>query len=264
MVEIRCRYSYTYHVCREFEIPITEAIVPNFMVEASERCILQEYYWNQRLQKIQDKSKKQLKDLSEDIAGYYEGECIFGEICQKMPYYNAFLMHAAVVAVDGVAYMFAAPSGTGKTTHMRLWMDLLGDRAQVVNGDKPLIRIEKGVVYACSTPWRGKEGLGANDLMLPVGGACVIEQNPENHIRKLSMEEASRYILNSNEIHLSRDNQENFDRFWNLFCQMMNKIDFYLLQCNREPAAAQLSYETMRRRQDAENQKGLSAAQIGR
>ncbi len=178
-----------------------------------------------------------------------------------MPYYNAFLMHAAVVAADGAAYIFTAPSGTGKSTHIQLWKDHFGDRAVIVNGDKPLIRVIDGAVYVCGTPWRGKEGWGGN-YTLPVAGICVIEQSPENHIRKLSVSEASRHIFK--QVLISRDSEESFDRFWSLLNRMMTTVDIYLLQCNRDPEASRLSYLTMRRKQNAENQKGISAAPSGR
>ena len=118
-------------------------------------------------------------------------------------------------------------------------------------------------MYVCSTPWKGKEELGLGPgAMFPVGGICIIEQNPENHIRRLSVSEASRHIFR--QVHLSRNNEETFTRFWRLLDQMMTSADFYLLQCNREPEASRLSYLTMRRKQNAENQKGISAAPSGR
>ena len=118
-----------------------------------------------------------------------------------------------------------------------------------------------GAVYVCGTPWRGKEGWGGN-YTLPVAGICVIEQSPENHIRKLSVSEASRHIFK--QVLISRDSEESFDRFWSLLNRMMTTVDIYLLQCNRDPEASRLSYLTMRRKQNAENQKGISAAPSGR
>ena len=239
VVEIRCRYSYIWQMCEGYRVE--EA--PAFAVCASA-----------------DEIETERASMPAASLGYCESLCIYRAICCRMPQYGAFLMHAAVVAVDGEAYIFAAPSGTGKTTHIRLWLDLFGDRAQVVNGDKPLIRVEKEGVYACGTPWQGKERLGCN-IMLPVRGVCFLEQNPQNSIRRLTMSEAGRRIFQQV---LIPKKEPCFDCLWSLLERMMTTVGFYLLQCNREPAAAQLSYETMRRRQDAENQKGLSAAQIGR
>jgi serine kinase of HPr protein (carbohydrate metabolism regulator) len=61
-----------------------------------------------------------------------------------MPYYDTFLFHGSAIAVDGVGYLFTAKSGTGKSTHARLWRELLGARAVMVNDDKPLLRVTEG------------------------------------------------------------------------------------------------------------------------
>lgn len=243
-IQIEHRYRYTRWICRDFVLP--EGAAPDFTVSATDEEI-----------------EAELSCDPQAAASYCESLCVCRKICHKMPYYNAFLMHAAVVAVDGAAYIFTAPSGTGKTTHTMLWKKHFGDRAVLVNGDKPLIRLQDGKVYVCSTPWKGKEELGLGPgAMFPVGGICIIEQNPENHIRRLSVSEASRHIFR--QVHLSRNNEETFTRFWRLLDQMMTSADFYLLQCNREPEASRLSYLTMRRKQNAENQKGISAAPSGR
>ena len=241
-IQIEHRYRYTRWICRDFVLP--EGAAPDFTVSATDEEI-----------------EAELSCEPQAAASYCESLCVCRKICHKMPYYNAFLMHAAVVAVDGAAYIFTAPSGTGKSTHIQLWKDHFGDRAVIVNGDKPLIRVIDGAVYVCGTPWRGKEGWGGN-YTLPVAGICVIEQSPENHIRKLSVSEASRHIFK--QVLISRDSEESFDRFWSLLNRMMTTVDIYLLQCNRDPEASRLSYLTMRRKQNAENQKGISAAPSGR
>ena len=109
-----------------------------------------------------------------------ESDSLITSICDRMPFYDMFLMHAAVVAVDGVAYIFTAPSGTGKTTHTMLWKKHFGDRAVIVNGDKPLIRLQGGKVYVCSTPWKGKEELGLGPGRCSRWGASASSsKNPE-------------------------------------------------------------------------------------
>ncbi|HIX58415.1 MAG TPA: hypothetical protein IAA45_01690 [Candidatus Blautia gallistercoris] len=157
--------------------------------------------------------------------------------------YDAFLLHSAVVAVDGKAYAFAAPSGVGKTTHTQLWLRLFGERAQMVNGDKPIFRFMDGVLYACGTPWQGKEELG-NNIMRPVQAICFLEQSTENQIYSLNAKEVSRRIFS--QILIPKEETE-FDRFWKLLEKLLAAVDFYLLCCNRDLEAAQLAYQSMRR-----------------
>ena len=73
--------------------------------------------------------------------GYLEELAVYRKISEKMPYYDTILFHGSVVAVDGAAYLCTAASGTGKSTHTRLWREYLGDNAVMVNDDKPLITV---------------------------------------------------------------------------------------------------------------------------
>ena len=63
-------------------------------------------------------------------------------ICEKMTDFNTILYHSSAIAVDGEAFLFTALSGTGKSTHTRLWRELLGERAVMVNDDKPMLRVQ--------------------------------------------------------------------------------------------------------------------------
>ena len=218
------RYPFIYRQCKGY---ITDSDEPEFTVRVSEEEILEEQKGDMRFSN-----------------GYCESLCLYRKICSKLPAYGAFLMHSAVIAVDDVAYVFSAPSGVGKTTHIRLWLEQSGQRARVVNGDKPIFRFVGETLYACGTPWKGKEDMGSN-IMCPVQAICFLEQSPQNHIRPLSMEEVTGRIFH--QILIPKD-QEDFDCFWPLLEKMMTMVDFYLLQCNRKPEAAQLAYRTMRRK----------------
>ena len=175
---------------------------------------------------------------------YCESLCLYRKICMRLPRYDAFLMHAAVVAVDGVAYVFAAPSGVGKTTHMKLWLEQFGSRAKVVNGDKPILRFIDGVLYACGSPWQGSENWG-NNIMCPVMGICFLEQARDTSICPLVKEDVIRRLLP--QVYRPRK-QEDFDSVWLVLDRLVTTADFYLLKCNRDPEAARLSYLTMRRK----------------
>ena len=102
---------------------------------------------------------------------------------------------------------------------------------------------------------------GGGNYTLPVAGICVIEQSPENHIRKLSVSEASRHIFK--QVLISRDSEESFDRFWSLLNRMMTTVDIYLLQCNRDPEASRLSYLTMRGNRMLKTKKGFLLRRLG-
>ena len=113
----------------------------------------------------------------------------------------------------------------------------------MVNGDKPVFRFIGNILYACGTPWQGKEEMGSN-IIRPVRAVCFLEQSPENHIRPLKEQEVIRHIFH--QILIPKETAD-FERFWALLERMVTTVPFYLLECNREPAAARLAYETMRK-----------------
>lgn len=217
------RYFYVYRLCSEY---LVLDVVPEFIVSVSEQEILQEQNGDIRFSKE-----------------YCESLCIYRKICNTLVRYDAFLVHSAVISVGNEAYAFAAPSGTGKTTHIKLWMELLGNKVKVINGDKPIFRFVNGTLCAFGTPWQGKENLGDN-VKCPVRAVCFLEQGLENCIRVLKKEEITKRIFY--QVLIPKDEYE-FELFWALLERMVVSIDFYLLQCNQELNAAQLAYEFMRK-----------------
>lgn len=120
---------------------------------------------------------------------YLETLALLRRIAEKLIDYDTVLFHGSVLAVDGKAYLFTAPSGTGKTTHSRLWLENVPG-CHILNGDKPFLRImEDGKVLACGSPWRGKENYGINEI-LPLEGICILERDTYNHIEPVSCKDA--------------------------------------------------------------------------
>lgn len=110
---------------------------------------------------------------------YLETLAVQRAIANRLPERHRLLVHGAVIEFEGRAYLFTAPSGTGKSTHIRLWRQYLGDAVRVINGDKPFVRIpehrdELPVVYG--TPWAGKEGWQCNDSA-PLAGIVLLSRS---------------------------------------------------------------------------------------
>ena len=122
-----------------------------------------------------DRDKENLEGFSD---GYLESISVYRQIAKKLLEYDGIILHAAVISLDGRAYAFSAPSGTGKSTHIKLWKKAFGDRVKIVNGDKPLIRYIDGTLYAYGTPWCGKERYNAN-TKAPLDSVCFISRAKE-------------------------------------------------------------------------------------
>lgn len=139
--------------------------------------------------------KRNRTDASAQLAEpLLEQTALLRLIAEKLPAYDTVLFHGSVLAAAGKAVLFAARSGTGKTTHTRLWLQQL-PQAHVLNGDKPFLRLEAdGGVLACGTPWRGKEGIGRNES-LPLEAILFLERAKENRIVPMSPQETTKALM---------------------------------------------------------------------
>lgn len=102
--------------------------------------------------------------------------------------YNTALFHAAVVNYEGKGYMFLGKSGTGKSTHARLWLKY-NEGSELLNDDNPVVRIENdaegnGVTRVYGSPWSGKTPCYKNEVC-PLGGFVMLSQAPYNKIERL-------------------------------------------------------------------------------
>lgn len=221
-VEIHDRYPYVKDFCREF---LTEFETPDITV-----CVTPEEIEREREQ-----------DIYHSDNGYLECICVYRKIALELPKFDAMVFHASVLALDGEAYAFAAASGTGKSTHTALWLRQFGDRAVVVNGDKPIFRRIAGKWFAFGTPWRGKERLGGN-TSAPLKALCFLERGAQNTIVPLDNGSAVARLFS--QVLLPKD-LDMADRFLALLDDLIVKTPQYLLHCNMLPEAAIVAHEGM-------------------
>ena len=172
--------------------------------------------------------------------GYLEELAVYRKISEKMPFYDTILFHGSVVAVDGAAYMFTAASGTGKSTHAALWREYFGDRAVMVNDDKPLLHIGD-VVTAFGTPYDGKHRL-SNKIAVPLKAICILTRAPENSIVPVTKSEAYPMLIQQayrpNDVFALRKTMTLVDR-------LAGSVGLFKLGCNMELEAARVAYEGM-------------------
>ena len=134
-IVIRSLYDEVQRMCGDYRAP--EDSQPDLIVETTPQDIEAE-----REQSEQTRIEEGLPPYAFD-APYLETLAVYRKIATGCVSRGRLLMHGSVIAVDGRAYMFTARSGTGKSTHVRLWRKLFGDRAVMVNDDKPIIQISE-------------------------------------------------------------------------------------------------------------------------
>jgi hypothetical protein len=106
--------------------------------------------------------------------------------CEELLKHDSCILHGAAFLWHGGAYIFSAPSGTGKSTQLRNWMELYGDEITVINGDKPILVHENEKIVVYPSPWNGKEKMGSRTLTAELKGIILLAQSKENTIRKLT------------------------------------------------------------------------------
>lgn len=155
--------------------------------------------------------------------------------------YNGILLHSSCVVVDDKAYAFSADSGTGKSTHTELWLKHFGDRAYILNDDKPAIRLIDGRVYACGTPWSGKY-----DYSVPknveLAGICFLERSEENWIRKA---DTGRAVFNIFSQTVRKINRDKMDNLFDVLEELFAKVPLFEMGCNISDDAVVMSYNAM-------------------
>lgn len=160
---------------------------------------------------------------------------------KKLLSYDGFQLHSSCIVVDDRAYLFSANSGTGKSTHTNLWLKLFGDRAFILNDDKPALRLEDGVWYAYGTPWSGKHDISVN-TRVPVGGIACLERGEVNEIEPFGGYDAVLAILRQS--NKPKDAQCRM-QLLELLDKLISQVPVWKLRCNMEPEAAIVSYEAM-------------------
>lgn len=157
--------------------------------------------------------------------------------------HRVLMLHGSTVAVDGEGYLFTAKCGTGKSTHTRMWREVFGSRARMVNDDKPFLRLEEGTVLACGAPWSGKHGLDSN-ITVPLRGICILERGPENRIAPLLPEEALPMLLHQGYCPLDRGRKAEFETLTRTLAQ---QVPLWRMACTPTAEAALTAYGAMRR-----------------
>jgi len=176
---------------------------------------------------------------------YLETLAVYRKIADGMIMHDTILFHGSVIAVDGVGYLFTAKSGTGKSTHTRLWREYFGERAVMVNDDKPLIRITEEGALVYGTPWDGKHRLSTN-FVVPLKAICVLERGEVNKIQSVTKKEIYSHLMQQMYRPRVAGHPERMVKTLELLDSLAEKVSFYRLECNMEADAARVAYEGMK------------------
>lgn len=222
LIEILPRYSLVERVCEKYREDTDEA--PDFTVSISEEEIAA--------------VRARFPEYS---LAYAENYCVCRTVSGEAAARGSVLFHAAAIEVDGRAYAFSAPSGTGKSTHIILWRRRFGKRVGIINGDKPFLREKNGIFTVYGSPWCGKEGWNRN-ISAPLAGLCFLHQAKENTIEPMPNAVATPRVF----AQMIKPPTESGVRGCLDFAdRLIRHVPIYSLGCNISPEAAELAFRAM-------------------
>lgn len=207
------KFPYIEQMCRNYIIP--DCIAPTVSVTV-------------------DEIRAENRDGSAYPDGYLESLAVYRKICARLLADDVVLFHCSALTLDGEAVLFTAPSGTGKSTHARLWKRQFGERVTIINDDKPLLAVCESRALVYGTPWCGKHGLETNTFA-PVSAIFLLEQSPINEAVRLTPSEAFPMLLNQTHRLNSADEMR---RILTLTKRLAQNAALFRLKCNISTEAA--------------------------
>lgn len=223
VVEIHNQFPYTEKACRNYLCSDTEK--SDIIIKVNETELENERCENSR--------------ISHELLEFTE---IYRKLCEAMSRYDGFIMHSSLISIDGDGIAFLAPSGTGKTTHTANWKKAFGERVQIINGDKPIVRIINREVIAYGTPWCGKEKINQNTHTQLKALAFII-RDEKNHIERISSDAALPLLMQQLLIPKEDDEVIKLLDFINI---LLSKCKLYAIYCTAEEESAIIAYNTIK------------------
>ena len=205
-------------------------------------------------EELEEERKKQEEAFSD---GYLETVCCYRKAANRLLSRDTFVLHGSVVELNGEGYVFLAPSGGGKTTQTRLWQGYFGKALRVINGDKPLIRMETQadapIFRAYGTPWQGKEGMGCN-ASVPLKALFFLEKSKSPSVAPAeegqTVDRLFRQMLMPKEA-------EGMGRLLAMADALVCRVPAYILRCDMSENSALCAYQAVKGEKENEHTAGL-------
>lgn len=156
--------------------------------------------------------------------------------------YKTIAIHTSVIQYKGRTVLFLGESGTGKSTHTRLWRENIED-AVLLNDDSPILRIIDGKPWMFGSPWSGKTPCYKNECY-PLAACVRLSQAPYNKIHRLSIPQGYAAIHPSCPPDFAYDDAL-YDFISETLSDVLGQVPMYHLECLPNADAAQLSCQTV-------------------
>ena len=232
IIEIDSIYEEVHHLCKDYRYYGDI----DFSVKTGQSDI------DFEREKSIAEDKKEGIPIREFSDSYLETLAVYRQISEHMIESDTLLFHGSVIAVDGIGYLFTAKSGTGKSTHTRLWREYFGERAVMVNDDKPLLQVTENGVMVYGTSWDGKHHLSSN-ISVPLKAICILGRAEKNYIEKITKSTAYPMLIQQS---YRSGNAEKMKKILKIINKIADNVSLYRAGCNMEREAAEITYNMMK------------------
>ncbi|MEN5194464.1 hypothetical protein [Sphingobacterium faecium] len=153
--------------------------------------------------------------------------------------HEVIMIHGSVINLNGQGIVFLGKSGTGKSTHSRLWLSHIPETS-LLNDDNPAIRIKEDGVLIYGTPWSGKTPCYKNESIV-LKAFVRLQQAPENKFDLMPGIKGFIAVLPS--CTAIRWNKDLFAEMNTTLEKVISKVQVGFLKCLPDQAAAELCHE---------------------
>lgn len=152
-------------------------------------------------------------------------------------HYEGIVVHASSLEWKGKGIIFSAPSGTGKSTHVKLWQECFDSEVKILNDDTPAVRFQNGCPLVFGTPWSGSANLHYNGSA-PLSAIVLLQQSSDNSIEPISNQEAIARLMPR--VFLPYYDKVMMNKACDVFERIISMVPVYLLKCRPDREAVEL------------------------
>ena len=163
------------------------------------------------------------------------------EFFAKILKFNAIMLHSSAVKYGGKCYLFSADCGVGKSTHTSLWEEVYGDKVEIINDDKPIIRLVNNKLMVYGSPFAGGT-MKFKDDSGELEAIVFLVRSEDNSIEELSKQKAFKFLFKET---MRRIGKKQMNNSLNMIDKILENCRFYILRCNMDKSSAILSHDTI-------------------
>ena len=227
-----------------FKIKIADIVIEINAFNESTRKYCGDFLSDEQSQYVITMSKEDLeneKHINEDGKVYASEEisALYRKIADLFIERNIVVFHGSSFKVNDYAFIVTARSGVGKSTHVNLLKQLLGNDLEYINDDKPLLEVNNDNLILYSSPWNGKERRG-NNIKAPLK-AIIFLSRGNNTYKQLNNSEEVYFKLLS-QIYLPRDKAKR-EHALKIIDILLKSVNFYEINVNTDISSASMTHE---------------------